>query len=403
VRRVAEREPRGVMRVALLGAVAYAIKGGDAYPALIARSRDLHIEWHVFGDAEGFGFAERLRGAGDRVVLHGRYARREISALLAEAGIDLVVLLPNWPETFSYTLSEALLAGIPVIASAQGALAERLAGSDAGIVVTNVDEAAAALARLAADRSALARMQQAARLVEHRSLADMAADYRPLYASMLAASPRPAALDLGARRELFVAADRAAHEPRETQPAAPVLSHYERWWYPAYERVAALVPPALRRWARARIAERQWPTVRTLRFDRRTATSGLEILPANGGTHRFRARDRDPSFVFAPDPIPTRHARIVRFEMRTEASRGHLYAQLFWVHAPEEGFSEEKSVHIPLDAADGGWHEYTLRVDDTDRGALWDAGETIRRLRFDPLNAPGVIELRDLRLCAPGR
>jgi GT2 family glycosyltransferase/glycosyltransferase involved in cell wall biosynthesis/SAM-dependent methyltransferase len=404
VRRAGERDPHASLRIALLGAVAYPIKGGDAYPELIARTRDLPIEWHVFGDAEGFGFAERLRraGAGNRLVLHGRYARREITALLADAGIDVVVLLPNWPETFSYTLSEALLTGVPVIASDQGALAERLAGSDAGLVVANVDEAAAALARLANDPAMLARMQQAALRVEHRSLADMAADYRPIVSSLLGTAARPEPLSLGARRELFVAADRAAHEPREVQPPPPVLSHYDRWWYPVYERIAALVPLAFRRWARARIAERQWPTVKTLRFDRRAATSGLEVLPPNGGAHRFRACDRDPSFVFAPEPIPTRRARIVRFEMRTEA-RGHLYAQLFWAHAPEEGFSEEKSIHIPLDAADGAWHEYTLRVDDTDRGALWDAGEAIRRLRFDPLNAPGVIELRELRLCAPGR
>jgi len=393
---------RDALRVALLGQIAYAIKGAEAYPLLLEQTRHLPLEWHVFGDADAFGYATRLRalGLGARLVLHGPYGRTRITGLLRDARVDVAVLLPNWPETFSYTLSEAWLAGVPVIAASQGALAERVAGSDAGIVVDDVAGAVAALERLAREPATLARLQAAAARVEHRTLAAMAADYRPLVGGPLARAPRPRALDLAARRALFTAALRASERVEPPGPPAPVLGHYGRWWYPLYERVAALVPPAARRWARTRVAERQWPTLRLLEVARASASHGLEPL-AGAGT-RYRARGRDPWLSFAVAPLAPREARVIRFELRHDAP-GAPHAQLYWTHDPGEPFSEAKSVRIPLEPATDTWREYTVRLDDSDRVAAWDAGEAIRAIRFDPLNAPGVVELRAVRLCGVGR
>lgn len=395
--RPAPRAPSATpVRVALLGQIAYAIKGADAYPLLLDQTRHLPIEWHVFGDAHAFGYAARLRA--DRLVLHGPYARDRIAGLLADARIDVVVLLPNWPETFSYTLSEALLAGVPVIAASQGALAERLAGSDAGILVDDVDGAAAALERLVREPDALARLQAGAAHLEHRTLANMAADYRPLYTRLLAAAPRPVGLDLAARRALFTAALRAREHATAAGPPPPVLGHYGQWWYPVYERVAAMVPPAARRWARERVAEREWPTLRVLDVAQPTASDDLDLLARD----RYRARGPDPWLAFAVAPLPPREARLIRFELRHDAP-GTPQAQVYWTHEPGEHFSEEKSLRIPLDPANGTWREYTIRIDDTDRVAQWDAGDVIRSVRFDPLNVPGVVEVRAIRLCGIGR
>ena len=128
---------------------------------------------------------------------------------------------------------------------------------------------------------------------------------------------------------------------------------------------------------------------------------GLEFL--GGRRHRaaFRVLHGDPHFVVDTDPFSTRNVRVIRFEMRYEV-RGPLFAQLYWSHRTDESFSEAKSIRIPLNGQDGRWHEYTVFVDQSEQRGLWDAEAEIHHLRFDPVNAPGTIELRALRLCAVG-
>ena len=65
----------------------------------------------------------------------GSYSREELPELLTRYEIDLICILPIWPETFCYTLSEAVLCGIPVIATDIGALSERLRELDCGWLV----------------------------------------------------------------------------------------------------------------------------------------------------------------------------------------------------------------------------------------------------------------------------
>ena len=67
--------------------------------------------------------------------------------LARASAIDVGLLLPIWPETFSLTLSELLGAGIPVIAARQGALADRLSGQPYGILVDDANGRGAALRR----------------------------------------------------------------------------------------------------------------------------------------------------------------------------------------------------------------------------------------------------------------
>ena len=54
------------------------------------------------------------------------YDRNEIVKLLKENSIDVVLLLAVWAETYSYTLTEAAIAGIPVLALPYGAIEERV-------------------------------------------------------------------------------------------------------------------------------------------------------------------------------------------------------------------------------------------------------------------------------------
>lgn len=71
----------------------------------------------------------------------GKYQNDNISDLLAKNKVSVVVIPALWPETFSYTTSEAMLSGYPVITFNIGAPAERVKRYDAGWIVneTNSD------------------------------------------------------------------------------------------------------------------------------------------------------------------------------------------------------------------------------------------------------------------------
>ena len=106
------------LRVGMLGCINYPSKGARNYLALLHNAKSLTVDWHFFGELESLGFraaAESLKVAG-RVEFHGFYRREEIVGLLRHHEIDVIALAPPWNETFSYTLSEALCAGIPVVA-----------------------------------------------------------------------------------------------------------------------------------------------------------------------------------------------------------------------------------------------------------------------------------------------
>jgi len=66
------------------------------------------------------------------LTIHGRYEPRELPDLLVHYRARLVAFPSAGPETFSFTLSEAWAAGLPVVVPPFGALAERVAGTGAG-------------------------------------------------------------------------------------------------------------------------------------------------------------------------------------------------------------------------------------------------------------------------------
>ena len=60
------------------------------------------------------------------LTIHGQYDDTELPRLLAAEKADVVWFPAQVPETYSYTLSVALASGLPIVASALGALPERL-------------------------------------------------------------------------------------------------------------------------------------------------------------------------------------------------------------------------------------------------------------------------------------
>ena len=120
------------VRVAILGAIGTQ-KG---YEVLLACAQDamrraLPIEFTVIGFTED---DDALFATG-KVFVTGVYEESEIDDLLRRGAPHLALFPSVTPETWCYTLSHALRAGLPVIAFDLGAIAERLCGVDRSRVV----------------------------------------------------------------------------------------------------------------------------------------------------------------------------------------------------------------------------------------------------------------------------
>lgn len=108
------------MRIGILGVVAKH-KGLDSLVAAADLDPRLY-EFVVIGYCEP-ALPRRARRI---IVEKGRYEDSDLARLLAEADLHVAWFPVRCPETFSFTLSAALAAGLPIIAPPLGAFPERL-------------------------------------------------------------------------------------------------------------------------------------------------------------------------------------------------------------------------------------------------------------------------------------
>jgi len=121
--RLAPGEP---MRIATLGVLS-ADKGARvvAECARLAHKAGGNAEFIVIGYVPGEDL-HLIRGAG--LSATGPYDPEHVQAAIAAARPHLMWFPAQWPETYSYTLSEAMMAGLPIVAPNLGAFSERVAG-----------------------------------------------------------------------------------------------------------------------------------------------------------------------------------------------------------------------------------------------------------------------------------
>ena len=122
--------------VALLGAIG-PDKGARRIEHLLelARQHDAPVRFVLIGYMDVEHGPMQTRDA--RFTVHGRYAAADLPALLQHYRAALVLFPSAGPETFSYTLTEAWIAGVPAVVPPIGALAERMHASGAGVVLTD--------------------------------------------------------------------------------------------------------------------------------------------------------------------------------------------------------------------------------------------------------------------------
>ncbi len=109
------------LRIALIGVLAQ--QKGAAIAAAVAEAADpALLEIHLIGYPE-----HTLPEPAERAIIcTGEYEDADLPRLLAKLEPHLVWFPAQWPETYSYTLSAAIEAGLPIVAASIGAFPERL-------------------------------------------------------------------------------------------------------------------------------------------------------------------------------------------------------------------------------------------------------------------------------------
>ncbi|MDQ4026129.1 MAG: glycosyltransferase, partial [Actinomycetota bacterium] len=157
-------------------------KGADYIHALRAEDRADRLEFHFLGDVPD-EFA-------DLGVRHGGYVRAEFGARVREIAPSFVGLFSITAETYNHTLTEAWAAGVPVLATAIGALAERVSAHGGGFLLP-VDDPKAAYARIIEivdEPEEYRRESERATAEDVPTVAAMASSYEALYESVRADS-----------------------------------------------------------------------------------------------------------------------------------------------------------------------------------------------------------------------
>jgi glycosyltransferase involved in cell wall biosynthesis len=234
------------LRIALIGQVTHPIKGSEFILELLRETATLALEWHFFGECDTMNFQQRVDATGARRMYHGPYARREIVPKLIEAGIDVALFTSICPETFSFTLSEAWLAGVPAIVPRLGALEERVSQTGLGWIIepNSKSEGANLLRRLQQNRELIQEMHARMDKFTHTTLAENAAAYREIYSPLLARAPLTAAepLDLSAAARCYVDKRRE----REAREAASMPAYKRSIFYETYRRLKHFLPQGMR-------------------------------------------------------------------------------------------------------------------------------------------------------------
>ena len=145
------------------------------------------IELQIWGGAPEFheraDYLRQLRelslGIDEGARFMGPYDHDDLGRILAD--IDILVVPSLWWETFSLTIREAMLAGVPVIASDLGAMREALTENQAGLLFPAGDARALAdtMARMIDDDGLRARSSNYRRAV--KTAAKNAEDYLGIY------------------------------------------------------------------------------------------------------------------------------------------------------------------------------------------------------------------------------
>ena len=174
---------RGRLNVAFLGGMVPQ-KGSLMARELIPMDKG-GINWFVLG---AIGDKRILEISQENCFFSSAYKKDELLQLLEDNEIDVVCILPIWPETFSYTVSEAWLNGIPIVATDIGAVGERIRRTGGGWLVApdaQPDEIIQLLHHIMDHPEEYQEKKEIVESMDMKSVEQMCEEYRRFYREML--------------------------------------------------------------------------------------------------------------------------------------------------------------------------------------------------------------------------
>lgn len=180
---VRTRTDKKILHVAFLGGIS--IAKGYQYATEMIKKGDKNIHWYLLGKFEREDELERALN----FTNVGEYKREELPVLMKKYEIDVVCILPIWPETFCYTISEAVQCGVPVVVTDVGALGDRVREMDCGWIVPHGVTAEAILhllKQICNDENEYQNKLDNIKKLKLKNVEKMCAEYREIYDNALA-------------------------------------------------------------------------------------------------------------------------------------------------------------------------------------------------------------------------
>lgn len=179
------------MRIAFVGTLA-PHKGPHLLVEALARLRGVSLRLDLHGEVTDSDYCRRLHAAtrvDERIRLCGRFAPTDIGCVLGNS--DVLVIPSLWDENTPLVLLQAIAHRCPVLVSNVPGLVEPMREQLDGWTFrrNDVDDLAAALRRLAADPTVIARIRRTPAVI--RSIDDHVGDLLSLYRTCGAPEPAP--------------------------------------------------------------------------------------------------------------------------------------------------------------------------------------------------------------------
>jgi GT2 family glycosyltransferase/glycosyltransferase involved in cell wall biosynthesis len=126
--RLSPLRPADPLRVAVLGTLSKQ-KGGSFLLDCVeaANESGTPIVWYAVGEFSSSSLKARAKQLRFLSVT-GRYRVDDVPRLIDDVGPHVLLFVQRWPETYSFTLSEAFQTGYPILAPDIGAFSERVSG-----------------------------------------------------------------------------------------------------------------------------------------------------------------------------------------------------------------------------------------------------------------------------------
>lgn len=171
-----------VLKVGFLGGMVPAKGSGLIREIIRSNPNKDQVMWYIIGTIGDKDMADMEQ---ENLVKVGTYSQETVQGLLEGYEINLVCLLPLWAETFSYTLSEAAISKIPVLATDIGAISERIRAENIGFLVDVQEKPEVIMEEILSiwnhRREEYERCRKNISNMKLKSLSEMAEEYKKFY------------------------------------------------------------------------------------------------------------------------------------------------------------------------------------------------------------------------------